>query len=117
MSKSNHAVRFNNEQIETVVTKQPAVMADTIVSGIDESGTWVAEQYAAEQAKIQTEAVKPESTMSAEVAAIVDGGQNKSTKIRGLLALGLKRGEVAKLLGVRYQHVRNVEITPVKRVS
>jgi len=52
---------------------------------------------------------------SAEVQAIVDSSVTKSEKIRALLATGMKRGEVAKLLGIRYQHVRNVEITPIKR--
>jgi hypothetical protein len=40
----------------------------------------------------------------------------KSVAIRTLLAQGMKRGEVAKLLEIRYQHVRNVEITPIKKV-
>lgn len=39
----------------------------------------------------------------------------KSAAIRALLASGKTRGEVAKLLEVRYQHVRNVEITPIKK--
>lgn len=43
--------------------------------------------------------------------------QTKSAVIRYLAADGLKRGEIAKLLGIRYQHVRNVLITPVKKVT
>lgn len=39
-----------------------------------------------------------------------------SSKIRHLTSLGLKRGEIAKILGIRYQHVRNVQITPIKKV-
>lgn len=38
-----------------------------------------------------------------------------SSKIRALLAEGKSRSEVAKILGIRYQHVRNVEITPIKK--
>lgn len=53
--------------------------------------------------------------LSAQVEAIVVGSATKSDKIRQLLALNIKRGEVAKLLNIRYQHVRNVEITPIKR--
>lgn len=53
--------------------------------------------------------------LSAEAQAIVDGTATKSDKIRQLLGLGMKRGDVAKALNVRYQHVRNVEITPIKR--
>jgi hypothetical protein len=120
MSKSNRAVVAKQnvvEQaaIETVVEVVEVVeTVETVtLSGVDEQGSWEAELYVAEQ----SEAAKPESTMSAAVALIVNGGQNKSNKIRSLLALGLKRGEVAKLLGIRYQHVRNVEITPVKRAG
>lgn len=42
---------------------------------------------------------------------------SKSARIRHLSAMGKKRGEIAKILGIRYQHVRNVLITPVKKVS
>lgn len=42
-------------------------------------------------------------------------GQNKSTTIRGLAAMGYDRGQIAKVMNIRYQHVRNVLITPVKR--
>lgn len=38
----------------------------------------------------------------------------KSSKIRYLAAKGWSRGETAKFMGIRYQHVRNVLITPVK---
>lgn len=40
---------------------------------------------------------------------------NKSGAIRGLFAEGLNRADIAKLLDIRYQHVRNVLITPIKR--
>ena len=39
---------------------------------------------------------------------------SKSSAIRKLAAQGKSRGEVAKMLGIRYQHVRNVLITPIK---
>lgn len=38
----------------------------------------------------------------------------KSHAIRYLASCGLRRGEIAKTLGIRYQWVRNVLITPVK---
>lgn len=41
----------------------------------------------------------------------------KSAAIRRLAGEGLKRGEIAKYLNIRYQHVRNVLITPVKKVQ
>lgn len=37
-----------------------------------------------------------------------------SARIRYLDSLGWSRGAIAKELGKRYQHVRNVLITPVK---
>lgn len=60
---------------------------------------------------------KPASVggLSESAQAIVAGTATKSDKIRQLLAIGLKRGDVAKALNIRYQHVRNVEITPIKR--
>lgn len=39
----------------------------------------------------------------------------KSAKIRYLSAEGLSRSEIAKVLGIRYQHVRNVLITQLKK--
>jgi hypothetical protein len=39
---------------------------------------------------------------------------NTSQKIRALALEGLERGMIAKLLNKRYQHVRNVLITPIK---
>lgn len=44
---------------------------------------------------------------------LVQGLETKSAKIRALNAAGYSRSEIAKFLGVRYQHVRNVLITPL----
>jgi hypothetical protein len=41
----------------------------------------------------------------------------KSAKIRALHAAGMSRGQIAKALNIRYQHVRNVLVTPVKKTS
>ena len=38
-----------------------------------------------------------------------------SGKIRFLSGEGFTRGQISKLLGIRYQHVRNVLITPIKK--
>lgn len=38
----------------------------------------------------------------------------KSAKIRALNKAGRTRSEIAKILGIRYQHVRNVLIQPLK---
>lgn len=45
---------------------------------------------------------------------IIDCG-SVSAAIRKLASEGKSRGEIAKLLNKRYQHVRNVLITPVKK--
>lgn len=59
--------------------------------------------------------LKTVTKTSTETDKIVDSSATKSDKIRQLLASGMKRGEVAKLLNIRYQHVRNVELMPLKR--
>jgi len=38
----------------------------------------------------------------------------KSAKIRHLHKKGFSRGQISRAMGIRYQHVRNVLITPVK---
>jgi hypothetical protein len=38
-----------------------------------------------------------------------------ASKIRYLDSCGLKRGQIARTLNIRYQWVRNVLITPVKK--
>jgi hypothetical protein len=40
-----------------------------------------------------------------------------SVAIRTLLALSYTRSEVAKMLNIRYQHVRNVQLEPVKKTN
>lgn len=46
--------------------------------------------------------------------AIKEAG-SKSALIRKLDREGLTRGQIAKKLNIRYQHVRNVLITPIKK--
>jgi hypothetical protein len=38
---------------------------------------------------------------------------SKSAKIRYLTSLDWSRGQIAEKLSIRYQHVRNVQITPL----
>lgn len=40
-----------------------------------------------------------------------------SSKIRFLDSKGLSRGQIAKTLGIRYQWVRNVLVTPIKKAK
>jgi DNA-binding transcriptional regulator YiaG len=44
-----------------------------------------------------------------------DDTLNKSQKIRKLYEVTQDRGTIADLLQIRYQHVRNVLITPLKK--
>ena len=44
----------------------------------------------------------------------LDSFKHRSTKIRFLLSLKWTRSEIRDKLGCLYQHVRNVEVTPVK---
>lgn len=41
--------------------------------------------------------------------------KTKSAAIRAMDQEGMTRSEIAKRLDIRYQHVRNVLITPIKR--
>jgi hypothetical protein len=52
-----------------------------------------------------------------EIGSIRSSDKSTSEKIRKLSALGVTRPEISKILNIRYQHVRNVLITPVKRQS
>lgn len=40
---------------------------------------------------------------------------NTSERIRFLTKAGLGRKDIVNMLNVRYQHVRNVQITPVRK--
>lgn len=86
MSKSPKAIQTNETvQVETIETA--ATETKAFVIPMDGSG---AVQY------------------------IKDAG-GVSKAIRSLTDLNYSRGEVAKMLNKRYQHVRNVLITPIKK--
>lgn len=46
--------------------------------------------------------------MTIHVDQVVSGPGTKSDKIRALSAAGMSRADIARALGIRYQHVRNV---------
>src|SRR5689334_12654550 len=50
-----------------------------------------------------------------DMRAAVGGLKTKSDKIRKLAASGYSRSDIAKFLGVRYQHVRNVLVDDERR--
>lgn len=55
-----------------------------------------------------------ETAKNPSVSTIVgDTSLNTSQKIRSLDSLGIPRAEIALLLDKRYQHVRNVLLTPL----
>ncbi len=53
-------------------------------------------------------------TLTAAQKKAVSKLPSKSAKIRYLTALEWSRSQIASYLGILYQHVRNVQITPVK---
>lgn len=50
----------------------------------------------------------------AEVQEILQADWSKAKKIRALHAMGYSNSAIANLMGIIYQHVRNVLNTPVK---
>lgn len=54
------------------------------------------------------------TNQKANLAKLVSKFGTKSAMIRGLTAEGMSRSDIAKSTGLRYQHVRNVLITPIK---
>ena len=46
--------------------------------------------------------------MSLDLEALLQGHKTVAAKIRALAAVGVPRAEIARMLGKRYQHVRNV---------
>lgn len=52
--------------------------------------------------------------LSAKVQAEYDACVSTSARIRYLASTGMSRGDIARVTGKRYQHVRNVLITPLK---
>lgn len=41
--------------------------------------------------------------------------ESTSAKIRYLTTLGWKTSRIAQMLGIKYQHARNVQVTPLKK--
>jgi hypothetical protein len=52
---------------------------------------------------------------SSEIDKELNSLPSKSAKIRFLTNKGWNRSTIANYLGIRYQHVRNVQITPIKK--
>lgn len=92
--------------------------------GMNEASAAVIADYVIEE-KAKLETIQEETTnglTQAEVAeahitaeALIKQYGNKSNAIRALSAEGKTRSEIAKLLGIRYQHVNNVLNQVLKR--
>ena len=52
-----------------------------------------------------------------QIENLISDLPTKSSKIRMLDSKGFTRSEISKILEIRYQHVRNVLITPLKNKS
>jgi len=59
-------------------------------------------------------AKKAAKKVSAAQSAHLETLTQTASKIRYLLSEGYDRGDVARILNIRYQWVRNVAITPLK---
>lgn len=58
---------------------------------------------------------KTEAQVKTEMNKVITKDHTtKSSKIRALDASGYTRSQIANFLGIRYQHVRNVLVTPLK---
>lgn len=46
---------------------------------------------------------------------LMDEYKSKANVIRFLRSKGHSRGDIARFMNIRYQHVRNVDLTPLKK--
>lgn len=60
---------------------------------------------------MKTLTTKQKNTMTNQVK----GCETKSSKIRTLNSKGHSRADIARFLDIRYQHVRNVLVQPLKK--
>lgn len=60
---------------------------------------------------------KVEVTIPFNYQDLLTEHKTKSGIIRFLNSKGYKNGPIAKYMGIRFQHVRNVLVTPVKKVE
>lgn len=52
--------------------------------------------------------------VTADVEVLLESCTSTASKIRALSAAGFSRGDISRILSIRYQWVRNVLITPLK---
>jgi hypothetical protein len=56
---------------------------------------------------------QPEGLEQYDFQALLEKHKTKSAVIRYLTQEGLSRSDIAKVTGLRYQHVRNVQLMPI----
>jgi len=61
------------------------------------------------------EPIQKQPEVTYDVPKLVKELGTKSAVIRKLNADGLSRSDISKVMKIRYQHVRNVLITPIKK--
>ena len=66
-----------------------------------------------------TEVVQPAATEKKAIpyvlADLMTELKTKSAVVRKLAAEEFSRGDIAKFMNIRYQHVRNILVTPIKK--
>lgn len=68
-----------------------------------------------EQEQVQVVPLTKEEAEVMSAAMLVKAWGSKSDAIRGLHALGFTAGDISRMLGIIYQHARNVILRPLKR--
>ena len=76
-----------------------------------------AAQSAVQAPVVTGSVVNQVTSVKKAVLALPDmsGFATKSSQIRHLHAQGWSRGDIARSMNIKYQHVRNVLISPLKR--
>lgn len=66
---------------------------------------------------MSTTTKKAAPTLTKETVAALDALTTMSAKIRYLNSKSMSKGDISRTLGIRYQWVRNVLITPLKKAD
>lgn len=106
MAKAQKKVQDNVADVTMPMGENGNVLVDADLNDPIELGLPAVEVDASGRKK------KVDKTMEELTEA---GLKNKSQVIRYLDANGYSRSAIADFLGVRYQHVRNVLVTPLKK--
>jgi hypothetical protein len=63
----------------------------------------------------QASTKKSAPVLDKDIQAKLDALTSTASKVRFLDSTGMPRGDISRVLGIRYQWVRNVLITPLKK--